>query len=96
MVGLKVEWFLPVKQVGHKQTITNVRLISDLSATLIGSYYIPNPNNINFPRFEAGTKTFVLINNEDNDVNIASTVAEEPYVSSGTLETVQESILSVR
>ena len=81
---------------GAQATIKNVRLVSDLSASLIGSFFIPNPNNINFPRFEAGTKTFTLINSEENDQNVASTIAEEVYTSSGTLETVQENIISVR
>ena len=81
---------------GAIATIEDVRLISDLSATLIGSYYIPNPNNITFPRFEAGTKTFTLTNDIDNDQDNASTIAEESFTSSGTLETVQENIISVR
>ena len=77
-------------------TISNVRLVSDLSATLIGSYYIPNPNLNIHPRFEAGTKTFTLVNDNTNDQNLATTVAEEAFTSSGTLETVQENIISVR
>jgi hypothetical protein len=81
---------------GAQATIQNVRLISDLSATLIGSFFLPNPNNLNFPRFEAGTKTLTLINSEENDQNLATTIAEESYSSSGTLETVQENIISVR
>ena len=81
---------------GAIATIQNVRLISDLSATLIGSYYVPDPNNITFPRFEVGTKTFTLTNDIDNNQDNASTIAEESFSSSGTLETVQENIISVR
>lgn len=81
---------------GAQATITNVRLISDLSATLIGSFFIPNPNSNIHPRFEAGTKTLTLTNNNLNDQNLASTIAEENFASSGTLETVQENIISVR
>jgi len=77
-------------------TISNVRLVSDLSATLIGSYYIPNPNLNIHPRFEAGTKTFTLLNDNTNNQNLATTIAEEKFTSSGTLETVQENIISVR
>ena len=84
------------KTSGAQATITNVRLLSDLSATLIGSFYIPDPNNINHPKFETGTKVFTLVNDEDNDQNAATTIAEEVYTSSGTLETVQENIISVR
>jgi len=81
---------------GATAEIVNLRLISDLAANLKGSYYIPNPNNINFPRFETGTKVFTLVNDEDNDHNEASTIAEEAYTAAGTLETVQENIVSVR
>jgi hypothetical protein len=81
---------------GAQATITNVRLLSDLSATLIGSFFIPNPNTTIHPRFETGSKTFTLVNDNLNDQNLASTIAEEGFSSSGTLETVQENIISVR
>ena len=81
---------------GALATITGVRLVSDLSATLIGSLFIPNPNIDIHPRFEAGNKTLTFINNNFNDPNLASTFAEEKFSSSGTLETVQENVLSVR
>jgi hypothetical protein len=81
---------------GAQAIITNVRLLSDLSATLIGSFFIPNPNTTIHPRFETGSKTFTLVNNNLNDQNLASTIAEEGFSSSGTLETVQENIISVR
>ena len=81
---------------GAQATITNLRLVSDLSATLIGSFYIPDPNNINHPKFETGTKVFTLVNDIDNDQNAATTVAEEAYTAAGTLETVQENIISIR
>ena len=81
---------------GARANITNVRLVSDLSAILIGSFFIPNPNNVNHPRFETGVKTFTVVNDQDNNQNSATTVAEESFSSSGTLETVQENIISVR
>ena len=77
-------------------TLDNVRLISDLSSTLIGSYYIPDPENTNFPKFETGTKIFTLINDPDNNPDLASTIAEDTFISAGTLEKVQQTILSVR
>jgi len=81
---------------GAEATITDLRLISDLAADLIGSFYIPNPNNIDYPRFETGTKVFTLVNDEDNNQDDATTIAEEAYTAKGTLETVQENIVSVR
>ena len=81
---------------GAQATISNLRLISDLAANLKGSYYIPNPNNLNFPRFETGSKVFTLVNDDENNQDVASTIAEEAYTAAGTLETVQENIVSVR
>ena len=81
---------------GAQATITNIRLVSDLSATLIGSLFIPNPNSNIHPRFESGTKSLTFINNTFNDQNFATTIAEENFSSSGTLETVHGNIISVR
>ena len=84
------------KTSGAKATITDVRLVSDISATILGCLYIPNPSNPSNPKFETGKKIFTLVNNETNDQNNATTVAETSFISSGTLETVQENIISVR
>ena len=81
---------------GAQATITNVRLVSDLTASLIGSFYIPNPNSNIHPRFEAGTKVLNFTNNNLNNQDLASTITEEIFSSSGTLETIQENIISVR
>ena len=81
---------------GAEATVTNVRLISDLAANLTGSFFIPDPNILTHPRFETGTKVFTLTNDIDNDPNVATTIAEESFTASGTLETVQENIISVR
>ena len=76
---LKKEWFLEESTSGALATVTNVRLVSDLSATLIGSYFIPDGNNVNHPRFECGTKTFTLTNDIDNNQDDATTIAEESF-----------------
>ena len=81
---------------GAQATISNLRLMSDLGSSLIGSFYIPNPNVGGNPKFETGEKTFTLVDNEDNDQNAASTIGEQKYTAKGTLETVQEQIISVR
>ena len=81
---------------GARATITNVKLLSDVSAFCAGSFFIPNPNNINHPRFETGTKLFTLTNDSENDPNVATTLTDETFTASGTLETVQENILSIR
>jgi len=81
---------------GAVATIDDVKLLSDISATLIGSFFIPNPNNFNFPRFETGTKVLSLTNDPDNNPDLATTLTDETFTASGTLETVQENIISVR
>ena len=79
-----------------KQLLSDVRLISDLAADVQGSLFLPNPNNLNHPRFETGTKVFSLTNDENNNPDNATTLGEEAFTSSGTLETVQENIISIR
>jgi len=81
---------------GAVAEVTEIKLVSDLSANLIGSFFIPWPNQPNHPSFETGTKTFTLIDNPNNDQNDTETLGEETYTASGTLETVQETIISVR
>jgi len=81
---------------GAQATITNVRLISDLSSTLTGCFFIPNPNVLENPRFEIGNKVLSFIDNDINDSNLANTTAEEGFSSTGILETVQDDIISIR
>ncbi len=81
---------------GAQATITDHRLISDIAADLNGSFFIPNPNIETNPRFEAGTKVLTFVNDSANNQETATTISEEGYNATGTLETVQENIISVR
>jgi len=81
---------------GAQATVSNNRLISDLSSNIMGSFFIPNPNILEFPKFESGSKTLRLIGSPVNELGITETVAEEIFSSQGTLETIQEEIISVR
>jgi len=81
---------------GATAVISDKRMISDLGANMIASFYIPNPNSGNHPKFETGTKTFTLIDNEVNDQENTDTYGEDTYTAEGTLETVQENIISTR
>jgi len=81
---------------GAQARVTNVRLIPGLMGIMQGSLFIPNPNNTNHPRFETGTKVFTLIDNKNNIVKGADTRGEEEYVARGFVNTIQETILSVR
>ena len=81
---------------GAEAEVTNVRLITDRSSALLGSFFIPDGSNKDNPSFETGTNVFTLTNDPDNDQDSATTVGEEAYPTSGILETVQEQILSIR
>ena len=81
---------------GAQATIANLRLISDIGSNIIGSLFIPNPNISNNPRFETGTKTISLINNDSNDRNAATSISDQTFAATGILNTVQEDIVSVR
>jgi hypothetical protein len=81
---------------GARATITNNRLISDLSAVVAGSLFVPNPNCVNHPRFAVGDIPFRLISDSNNNVDLSTTIAERNFSASGTHETVQENIISVR
>jgi len=93
---LQTDMILVGSTSGAQATISNLRLITDISSTLIGSFFIPNSNVDVHPRFETGIKAFRLINNNLNDQNIATSIAEENFEAAGTIETLQENILSVR
>ena len=78
--------------------ISNLRLITDRVGSLMGSFYIPNPNVISNPTFETGTKTLRLTSSSTNSkvIGLTDTSAEENYFAQGTLSTIQERIISVR
>jgi hypothetical protein len=81
---------------GSLARIVNKRLVTDLSSDVLGSFFIPPSTRSVNPRFTTGTKTFTLIDNKNNSTEDATTSATETYTASGTLETVQETIVSVR
>ncbi len=81
---------------GATATVVRRRMIADLGANMIASFYIPNPNSGNHPKFETGTKTFTLIDNTENDQENTDTYGEDTYTAAGTIETVQENIISTR
>ena len=86
------------KTSGAIAKITNVRLITDHIGTLIGSYFIPDPNLQTNPKFEAGTKLFRLTSSDTNSQIPGSTTtsAEDNYFVEGKVNTVQEQIISIR
>ena len=90
------EMILVGETSGAQATVSQVRLVSDSSATLIGSLFLPDPNISTNPRFEVGTKVLTFIDDVNNDIRNASTRATSTFLISGIIETVQENIVSVR
>ena len=78
--------------------ITDVRLFSDHVGTVLGSFYIPNPNVPSNPSFEVGTKLFRLTSSSTNSNigGMTGTMGEEQYFAQGTLNNMQETIRSTR
>ena len=90
------EMILVGETSGAQATISQVRLVSDFSSTLIGSLFLPDPNIETNPRFEVGTKVLTFIDDVNNNLFNASTRATSTFLISGIVETVQENIVSVR
>ena len=90
------EMILVGESSGAQATVSQVRLVSDSTSSLIGSFFIPDPNINTNPRFEVGTKVLTFIDDINNDLRNASTRATSTFLISGIVETVQESIVSVR
>jgi hypothetical protein len=80
---------------GAEATVRNVRLISDESGDLLGSFFIPNPNSVSTPTFETGIKTFRLTSSDTNSKVKTSvdTSADKLFESIGKLNS---DILSTR
>ena len=83
---------------GAEAKVTDVRLISDEKGALIGSFFIPEASLPSAPEFRTGTNTFRLSSSavdSRSPVDRAS-VAESSFNSRGTLNTLQEDVLSIR
>jgi len=83
---------------GATATVVNTQLVTDNIGTIIGSFFIPNPNVTSNPKFDVGLKTFKLTSIANNNPipGEALSSGEEKFLSTGTVQTVQEKIVSVR
>ena len=83
---------------GSIAKITDIRLITDSSGTLIGSLHIPNSKLQSTPSFETGTKTFVLTTSSTNSTIVGSTdsTADAKFASTGLLNNTEEVTLRTR
>ena len=79
-------------------TVTDIRLVTDSSGTLIGSLFIPDPTIPSNPTFESGTKTLTLTTSSTNSTvgGSVGSIAEANFTSSGTVDNVESLTLRVR
>ena len=78
--------------------VTDVRLITDEKGALLGSFFIPEASLTSAPEFRTGTNTFRLTSSSVDSRSPAdrASTAESIFTSRGTLNTLQEDVLSVR
>ena len=79
--------------------VKDIRLISDRSGVLIGSFFVPNPNDSTNPNFSTGTKTFKLTSNQTNSPlpgELIDSRAESNFFSDGLISQNQETTLALR
>jgi hypothetical protein len=83
---------------GAIASVADLRLISDSNGEVVGSFFIPDPNILENPKFTNGTKIFKLTTSQDNNpiAGIPLSQAENKFYAEGKLQSIQEKILSVR
>ena len=79
-------------------TVGDINLKCDNLGSVRGSFFIPSPNDITTPKFETGKKVFRLSSSPSNSQNATNvgTDASETFESTGNIETLQSTIISVR
>jgi hypothetical protein len=71
-------------------------LISDANGALSGTFTIPDPTNNSNPRWRTGQRVFRLTSSITNSSTDVETAAEGDYTARGSIETVQNTIVSTR
>ena len=83
---------------GAKAVVKDRRLISDRLGQYRGALFIPPPNVDTNPRWATGTRVLRLTTDaQDSRIpGVVASSAQAEYKAEGTLNTVQENVLSVR
>jgi hypothetical protein len=71
-------------------------LITDNNGAVSGTFTIPDPKVDSNPRWRTGQRVFRLTSSSTNAAQDVETAAEFDYIAKGTLETVQNTIVSTR
>lgn len=73
-------------------------MVSDEKGALLGSFFVPNASGKSTPEFACGQNSF-RISSSQTDSRAAidkASAAEAAFFSQGTLNTLQEDVLSIR
>ena len=94
----KLNDYLVGETSGAVAKVSNKDMITDKQGNLRGSFFIDAPNTAGNLKFKTGTKLFRLTDSETNNrtVGVSDSNGEAEFVSSGLLQTTQETIISVR
>jgi hypothetical protein len=72
-------------------------LVTDANGSVTGTFAIPDPKVSSNPRWRTGERVFRLTSSSTNDTTSApDTAANVEYVARGTIQTVQNTIISTR
>jgi len=71
-------------------------LVTDANGAVSGTFAIPDATNDSNPRWRTGQRVFRLTSSSTNSTNDVETSAEADYIAKGSLETVQNTIVSTR
>jgi hypothetical protein len=95
---VKKNYILVGNTSGAIARVNNVRLISDDTGDIVGSFFIPDPNKSSNFRFPAGIKNFVITSDGTNNPIPGSggTSANKNYFASGKTQKIQEKLISIR
>lgn len=71
-------------------------LVTDANGAVSGTFAIPDPTNDSNPRWRTGQRIFRLTSSSTNATTNVETSGEADYIARGTLDTVQNTIISTR
>ena len=71
-------------------------LITDANGSVSGTFAIPDPTNNSNPRWRTGQRVFRLTSSVTNSTTDVQTAGEADYTARGSIETVQNTIVSTR
>jgi hypothetical protein len=71
-------------------------LVTDANGAVSGTFAIPDATNDSNPRWRTGQRVFRLTSQPTNSTNDVETSSEADYIARGSLETVQNTIVSTR